>query len=347
LKRFGIILSHEVEAMQALAMGVDLGGTNLRIAAVDDNGNQLESLHTEALLGRGRDLVIEEIVETVSALKEKYAATHQTRGLGLGVPGIIDLEDGSIHSAGNLPGWSHHPLRRDMESRLRLPVILENDANCAALGEKWCGAGKKFDDLCMITLGTGVGGGFVVNGKPWHGVTGMAGEIGHMTVVPDGVPCGCGSHGCLEQYASATAIRRMAIEAIAQGRSPALAMLQAADPQFSARRVFESAQLGDAAAQQIFETAGRALGIALANLINVLNLPLYVIGGGVANAWELLRPAMLAELSDRSIVFRAGEPLQSQHRGTIIARTQLGEDAGVLGAARLPLLMRQHCSVGG
>jgi glucokinase len=234
-----------------------------------------------------------------------------------------------------------------MESRLRLPVILENDANCAALGEKWCGAGKKFDDLCMITLGTGVGGGFVVNGKPWHGVTGMAGEIGHMTVVPDGVPCGCGSHGCLEQYASATAIRRMAMEAIAQGRSPALAMLQTTDPQFSARRVFESAQLGDAVAQQIFETAGRALGIALANLINVLNLPLYVIGGGVANAWDLLRPAMLAELSDRSIVFRAGEPLQSQHRGTIIARTQLGEDAGVLGAARLPLLMRQHCSVAG
>jgi glucokinase len=329
--------------MHDFAIGVDLGGTNLRIAAVDENGARLEDLHTAALVERGPDHITAEIAEAVVSLGARFSATHCLKGVGLGVPGIIDLESGSIHSAGNLPGWNHYPLRQEMQSRVNLPVMLENDANCAALGEKWMGAGKDkaVDDLCMITLGTGVGGGFVVNGKPWHGVTGMAGEIGHMTVVPDGFACGCGSRGCLEQYASARAIRRMAQEAIARGQSPALAAAARNDPSFSARDVFECAQQGDPASLRIFETAGKALGIALANLINVLNLPLYVIGGGVVKAWELLRPALLAELSNRSIVFRAGEPLQAQHRGTLIMPTQLGESAGVLGAARLPLLMEK------
>jgi glucokinase len=324
--------------MHDLAIGVDLGGTNLRIAAVDDTGARLEDCNSAALVERGPHYIVAEIADTVTALGSRFAATHRLRGVGLGVPGIIDLESGSIHSAGNLPGWSNYPLLREMQSRVGLPVVLENDANCAALGEKWLGAGREVDDLCMITLGTGVGGGFVVNGKPWHGVTGMAGEIGHMTVVPDGFACACGSRGCLEQYASARAIRRMAEEAVARGESPALAVLANNDPNFSAREVFDCAQRGDPASLHIFETAGKALGIALANLINVLNLPLYVIGGGVVKAWEVLRPALLAELNNRSIVFRAGEPLQAQHRGTIIARTILGENAGVLGAARLPML---------
>jgi glucokinase len=280
-----------------------------------------------------------------SSLGERVKTTHRLRGVGLGVPGIIDLESGSIESAGNLPGWNHYPLRQEMELRLGLPVVLENDANCAALGEKWMGSGKDVNDLCMITLGTGVGGGFVVNGKPWHGVTGMAGEIGHMTVIPEGVGCACGSRGCLEQYASATAIRRMALEAIDRHESPALEHAAQVHLEFSARTVFECAQQGDPAAIRVFEMAGRALGIALANLINILNLPLYVVGGGVAKAWELFRPAMLEELSSRSIVFRAGEPLRAQHRGTIITPTLLGEDAGVLGAARLPLLVGSCCSV--
>jgi glucokinase len=238
-----------------------------------------------------------------------------------------------------LPGWSNYPVRNELERRLGVPVILENDANCAALGEKWVGAGQQVDDLCMLTLGTGVGGGFVVRGAPWHGVLGMAGELGHMTVIPDGAPCLCGSRGCLEQYASATAIRRMAVEAVARRESPALARLAELDPQFTARAVFECARQGDPAAQSIFKTMGSALGIALANLINALNLPLYVIGGGGAAAWEAFAPALLDELSRRSIVFRAGEPLQSRHRGTTITPTLLKESAGLLGAARLPMLL--------
>src|SRR5260370_873307 len=205
----------------------------------------------------------------------------------------------------------------------------------------------------MLTLGTGVGGGFVVNGRPWHGVTGMAGELGHMTVIADGAACGCGRRGGMEHYASATAIRRRALEnavaaaAAAEGQSSGLA--QAANrlgAEFSAEAVYECAKLGDPAAKAIFETVGRALGIALGNLINALNLPLYVVGGGVAKAWNEFSPALMRELKNRSIVFRAGEPRKSQHRSTMIARTILAENAGLLGAARLPMLEREsRCSL--
>jgi glucokinase len=190
----------------------------------------------------------------------------------------------------------------------------------------------------MITLGTGVGGGFVVNGKPWHGVMGMAGELGHMTVISEGVACGCGNHGCLEQYASATAIHRMAQEAAKDGRSRCLSEAQLSDPDLSARSVYACAKSGDPDAIEIFNIAGAALGIALANLINAFNLPMYIIGGGVANAWEQFAPAMFHELHERSIVFRAGEEEKRSHRSTEVKPALLQDRAGLLGAARLPML---------
>ncbi len=326
--------------MPAFAIGVDLGGTNLRIAAVEDSGRALEVVVTPTELQRGRDRVLGEIASAVRRLAAKYASGFRLMGVGMGVPGIVDLESGIVLSASNLPGWAGCSVRDELERLLGVPVVLENDANCAALGEKWIGAGQQVDDLCMLTLGTGVGGGFVVNGKPWHGVLGMAGEFGHMTVIPDGVPCPCGSRGCLEQYASATAIRRMAAEAIAHSKSPGLARLAATDPHFTARKVFECARQGDPAARAIFDTVGTVLGIALANLINALNLPLYVIGGGGAGAWDAFSPAMLGELNRRSIVFRAGKPQKSRHKDTAVVRTTLEENAGLLGAARLPMLCK-------
>src|SRR5689334_10576520 len=265
--------------MPAFSIGVDLGGTNLRIAAIATNGAQLETISVPSHIERGREEVIAELTARVRSLIQTYSSSGRFLGLGIGVPGIIDLESGTIHSAANLPGWQGYAARSDLESKLQVPVILENDANCAALGEKWLGAGRGVEDLCMITLGTGVGGGFVFNGKPWHGMIGMAGELGHMTVFPDGIPCACGNTGCLEQYASATAIKRMATEAIANSASPELARCMEADPKFSARTVFQCALDGDAKALEIFAIAGTALGIVLANLINAFNLPLYVVGG--------------------------------------------------------------------
>jgi len=326
--------------MPAFTIGIDLGGTNLRIAAIDQDGRELQTISTLTEVSRGREYVITEIAGSTALLREKYARSHKFLGVGIGLPGIIDVESGTLHSAANLPGWQAYNVRDDLAQRLDSAVFLDNDANCAALGEKWLGAGSHVDDLCMITLGTGVGGGFVVNGKPWHGVLGMAGEIGHMTVIPEGRPCLCGNRGCLEQYASATAIRRAAMEAADSGESPCLAAARAQDSALTARTVYACAQAGDPAAMRIFAVAGSALGIALGNLINAFNLPLYVIGGGVSRAWNQFAPAMFEQLRTRSIVFRAGEEQKRTHRATEVVPAMLQDRAGLLGAARLPVILR-------
>ena len=322
--------------MLSFAIGVDLGGTNLRIAAVEATGKLLETVNTTTPLKRG--VAVDEICETIKALAGRYSHTHHFLGTGVGIPGIIDLETGTLHSAANLPEWKDYPVKAEIQRRIDGPVILENDANCAALGEKWMGAGRDLDGLCMITLGTGVGGGFIFRGRVWHGMIGMAGEIGHMSVAP-GPPCGCGGRGCLEQFASATAIRRMAAEAIRSGRAPQLAQTMSKGAELSAKSVFQCALEGDAVARQIFETAGAALGTVLASLINALNLPMYVIGGGVANAWPAFSPAMFRELKKQSVVFRAGENAESHTNRTVVTQALLGNAAGLMGAARLPMLL--------
>jgi glucokinase len=320
----------------SFAIGVDLGGTNLRIAAVDARGKLREKITTGTGGARPRDEVIAEMCGAIQALAAKQTkAGGKLAGVGVGVPGIIELKSGTLRESPNLPGWHDYPVREEIERRLKTRVLLENDANAAALGEKWLGAGRKVDDLCMITLGTGVGGGIVLDGRIWHGMTGMAGELGHITVEPEGPRCGCGSRGCLEQFASATAIERMAREAAAGGGAPALARV-AAKRGFSSETVCQLAEAGDGAAQEIFSRVGRALGIALAGLINTFNLPMYVIGGGVAEAWEMFSPAMFDEVKKRSFVYAATWSGASG-RKTVITRAQLGNDAGLFGAARLAM----------
>ncbi len=208
--------------MPSFAIGVDLGGTNLRIAAVDENGTLLEKVTTGTQVKRGRDYVITEMCDAIRALSAKFEGSLRMMGAGIGVPGIIDKRTGMLRESPNLPGWHDYPVRDELERRLSSAVFLENDANAAALGENWLGAAKGMDDMCMITLGTGVGGGMVQRQRIWHGMTGMAGELGHITVDPDGPRCNCGNYGCVEQFASATAVVRMAREAIASGKAPQL-----------------------------------------------------------------------------------------------------------------------------
>ena len=327
--------------MQSFSIGVDLGGTNMRIAALDDSGRRLETICTDTLVNRGRDRVIDEMCAAITQLADKFGASHDFAGVGVGVPGIIDLERGIVCAAPNLPDWANYPVKAQIQERLGTPVVLENDANCAALGEKWMGAGRDISGLCMVTLGTGVGGAFIFDGAVWHGMIGMAGEIGHMTVTPDGPSCGCGNRGCLEQFASATAIKRMAAEDAAAGNAPELARAMNENPEFSAKIVFQHALQGDPVAQQIFNRVGWALGVVLSGLVDALNLPMYVIGGGVSSAWEVFSPALVRELRRRSIVFRASDPADNYSSGkkkTIVTRALLGGDAGLIGAARLPLL---------
>ena len=203
--------------MNKLALGVDLGGTNLRIAAVDDQGKLVEKVTLGTQVSLGRDHVIGEMCDAIQSMSDKYKSSAALLGIGIGVPGIIDMQTGLVRESPNLPDWVDYPARAAVEQRLKTVVILENDANVAALGEKWLGAAKDFSDMAMLTLGTGVGGGIVLGGKIWRGANGMAGEMGHSTVEPDGHLCGCGNRGCLEQYASATAMVRLAREAIAKG----------------------------------------------------------------------------------------------------------------------------------
>jgi len=231
-------------------------------------------------------------------------------------------------------------VREEIERKLSTKVILENDANAAAMGEKWLGAGRNTDHMAMYTLGTGVGGGLVFNGRLWHGVNGMAGELGHFTVEAEGHPCGCGSRGCLEQYASATAIVRMAREAIESGEAPDLADSARGNVEFTSRGIYQLAIQGHQSAQKIYRRVGRALAIGIGSMINALNLPMYVIGGGVSSAWDAFAPAMFEELKFRSFIYSITAPdkVKPGEKHTVVTIALMGSDAGLYGAARLPMM---------
>jgi glucokinase len=337
--------------MPNFSIGVDLGGTNLRIAAVDQQGDLMEKVTLGTRVALGKDHAIREMCDAIRVLAAKYGDTSAMQGIGIGVPGIIDMKTGMLRESPNLPGWAGTPVQAEIERLLGTRVILENDANVAALGEKWLGAARDVDDMAMLTLGTGVGGGIVLKGRIWRGMTGMAGEFGHMTVEPDGPPCGCGNRGCVEQYASATAVVRMAKEAIASGRAPGLAKAASSDPEFNAKAIYNLSIQGDEEARKIFGRVGRALGICIANLVNAFNLNMYVVGGGVSSAWEAFSPYIFEELRQRSLVYAATAPTSPLSGGagasghlsaegstkTIITRALLGSDAGLYGAAQLPM----------
>lgn len=334
--------------MPDFSIGVDLGGTNLRVAAVARDGNLIEKVNVPTRSELGPDRTIDEMCGAI----ERVAATHRESGnffgAGIGVLGIVDQETGKVRKSSNYPGWEGYPVRAAIESRLRAcgllgkdaRVVLDNDANMAALGEQWLGAARGVPNAAVITLGTGIGGGIVLNGKIWMGMNGMAGEFGHVTVEPNGVLCGCGNRGCAERYASASAIMRMAREAVATGNAPALAQAAAADAEIGAKSIYELAMRGDSHAMEIFRTFGQYLGIMLAGAVNVLNLDIYVLAGGVVGAWDAFAPAMFEEMKSRSLVFAATAPedplrgeKQSTERKTVVTRALLGGDAGLYGAA--------------
>ncbi len=305
--------------MDDFSIGVDLGGTNLRAAAIDRKGHLLDKVSGSTNPALGRDAVLDDMVSSIVTLREKLKVTHRLAGVGIGVPGFIDMEQGMIIGSNNLPGFDQFPVRDAIEQKLGTPVILENDANVAALGEKWMGAGQSVDHLVLLTLGTGIGGGIIHQGQIMHGFVGMAGELGHMTVVPNGNPCGCGNFGCLEKHASATAIT-------------AMARLLSLGNNLTSEQIYQLAIDGDEKAKSIFVSVGSALGIALANLINIFNFPLYLLSGGVLAGWELFAPSMMAEIEKRSFTFR--------HTKTRIERATLGGEAGLYGAAFLPFEKR-------
>lgn len=309
-------------AKATYSIGVDLGGTNLRAAAISSTGERLGKISGSTDLSGGRETVIEDIVTSIRALRDQFGSDGFT-GVGVAVPGFIRMKEGLIVGSNNLAALEGFAVRDDISQKLGSPVILENDANAAALGEKWMGAGKDVEDLVLLTLGTGIGGGIIVNGEILHGMVGMAGELGHLTVSPFGNPCGCGNTGCVEKHASATAITSMA------------SLLKLGED-LTAKDVFDIAQ-GDGheaeKARHIFRIMGESLGIVIGNLVNIFNFPLYLLSGGVLAAWDLFAPVMLAEVRLRSFTFR--------NTDTRIDKAALGSDAGLFGAACLPFRVAQ------
>jgi glucokinase len=305
--------------MNSYSIGIDLGGTNLRAAAIDQNGTILAKISGSTPVAHGPGPVVDDMVQSVEKLRVEFGVEHLA-GIGAGVPGNIDMAKGVIVGWGNMPVFNGYAMRDELSKRLNTPVILENDANAAALGEQWMGAGGGVDDLVLLTLGTGLGGGIIVGGRILHGQIGMAGEVGHMTISPNGNPCGCGNRGCVEKHASATAIS-------------AMARLLGLGHDLTAEEVYELAVQGNGRAMEIFRVMGEALGIALASLINIFNFPLFLLGGGVVAAWKLFAPAMLAEVERRSFTYRSTLTTAP----TRIEPAKLGGDAGLFGAAYLPL----------
>ena len=316
---------------ETYSIGVDLGGTNLRVAAYAGGVDFLDFSVIPTRLAAGRDQVMHDLCEGIVTLMARQEGIRRLAGIGIGSPGPLELPDGILRNPPNLPGWDGFDLRHAIESELRMPVEIECDANVAALAEQKLGAGKAHgvDSLCVLTLGTGVGGGLILNGDIWHGSTGMGGEVGHIVVHEEGERCGCGGYGCLEQYASATAVVRMARQIMPEREIA------------SAHEVALLAEGGDAKAAQVFEQVGHALAIGLTGLINTLNLPLYLLGGGVCEAWDLFAPTMFREVRARSYVYRLTEPAVLQpvaleRQKTYILGAQLGPAAGLLGACLLP-----------
>jgi glucokinase len=332
------------ENAQFLSVGIDFGGTNLRIAVYTPETEILSSIAMPTRLEAGPMAVIDDMCNAVKQLLELHGEGREFVGVGVGSPGPLELPAGRLHAPPNLPGWDGFNLLEEMTKRLHVPILIEGDANVAALAEFVLGSGrsKGVDSLCMLTLGTGVGSGLILDGKLWHGATGMGGEAGHITIDPDGPLCGCGNHGCLEALASATALTNYAEKLIAEGKADGLQRLKSEQGSLSAFDIAQAAQQGDEGALAVYAKTGRALGIGIADLINILNLPLYVIGGGVVNSWDLLAPHIFAEIESRSYVYALTAPGRAAASGvscggTLVLPAELGSDAGLLGACILPL----------
>src|SRR5690348_17020052 len=283
--------------MADYTIGMDLGGTNLRAAAIDKAGRMLDKISGVTNFAEGREAVLGDIVAAISKMREKHGPAGLA-GIGVGVPGFIRMKEGLISNSNNLPYLENFPIRDEISRRLGSFVILENDANAAALGEKWMGAGREVDDLVLLTLGTGIGGGIIAGGRVIRGFTGMGGELGHIVAVPNGNPCGCGSQGCVEKHASATAVT-------------AMARLMQLGENLSSKEVYDLAHRTDpigGKAREIWRVMGESLGSTLALLINTFNFPLYLLSGGMLPAWEFFGPPMMGAVERQSATYRLTKP---------------------------------------
>ena len=301
---------------------IDLGGTSVRAAVVDVNGGLAGFVAGATEASQGPDAVIDRIVAVLrNSLTRAAVDISELVAVGIGAPGPLDWDSGVIHEAPNLPGWKEVPLAARIADAIGLPTFLENDANAAALAENQYGVAQGSQNMLYITVSTGVGGGLILDGELWHGAYGSAGEFGHMTVDFDGPLCDCGNRGCIEAIAAGPDIAAWVGEQIVAGHPSRLT----SSGDLSGRDVVEAAQQGDALAVSALERAGRAVGFGIVNVAHLVNLDTVVVGGGIANAGELLFDPIRATVRSHL--------LESTAPNLRVEPWSLGEDVGLLGAA--------------
>jgi glucokinase len=307
-------------------LGIDIGGTKLAAGIVETAGNILARGEVPTLAAEGPERVLNRLIRLAEdVLAAPSVSSHAIQRIGIGCAGPVDRQTGLILDPPNLPGWVRVPLVERMEKALGRPAVLENDANAAALGEFRYGAGKGASSFVYLTVSTGIGSGIILNGKIWHGVKDGAGEVGHMTLLPDGPICGCGNRGCLEALASGPSIARRAREALATGRP---SRLRAAGVP-TAVDVVRLAQEKDVVAAEVWDETVKFLGLGVAAIVTILAPERVVIGGGVTQAGDFLFEPLRREVR-RRVKLVAVESIP-------ILPAALGPDVGILGAAAIAL----------
>lgn len=307
---------------KSFAVGIDLGGTNLRAAAVEGCGRILVS-RASPVRSKSAKAVVTSIVDEVKAITKEM--NYAPCAIGCGIPGIVDYERGIVFASPHFPKWRNESLRDAIAEATHLPVAIDNDANCHALAEAKFGAGRDHKNMMMLTLGTGIGGGIVIDGKVFHGDSGFAGEVGHIVSEPNGGKCGCGGRGCWELYAASQAFTNFALRLPASERKKFFKKVRVPVSKLTPEIVANLAAKKDLIALKFWKEYGRYLGIGIATIVNVLGIFTFVIGGGITKSWKLF----IAE-ARRSMI----DHTYKQHAKTLIlARSKLGSNAGVIGAA--------------
>lgn len=308
-----------------VAIGIDLGGTVIKGGVVSASGEVLAKATKPTEADAGVTHVVEQIAALIATLQGASDGASAPASVGLGVPGNIDHDKGVVLASPNLDGWRDVPVVRQVSERVGRPVVLDNDANCAALGEAVCGVGRGAESMVLLTLGTGVGSGLVLGGKVWRGATGLAGELGHSIVHVNGRRCACGQSGCLEAYASASSTARRAQELIESGEASSLREVLDRGEAITAEMIVQAAEDGDRLATRVWEETCQYLAVACVNIQHIFDPQYIVLAGGMSAAGERLRGPVQGAI-DAMVSKKFGRPPQ-------VCLAQLGNDAGFIGAA--------------
>ena len=310
-------------------IGIDIGGTNIKVVLVEPRkGKVIDQLDFKTSAESGAHTIVTELGSTLKAMIHQAKDNGiQVGGVGIGCAGVIDLQKGSVAVSPNLPGWEDFPLQEKLTQLLQMPVRVFNDVDCIGYAEYHLGGGDELGDFLCIALGTGVGGSLIIGGRVWTEGRTTAGEIGHMTIRPDGERCLCGNRGCLETLASAGWLVRRAEKRLRQGVASTLRDSSERTGSLEAESIQQAAQQGDSLAQELFTLVGTSLAIAIANVIQLLGIRSAVIAGGLANSWDFFIDPLQNELDRRLTMVRPPE--------VKVVRTKLGYYAGALGAAYL------------